>query len=70
MRAAACDFTISADAAAWAEFAQPMPRPGHHDVIAMVETGHATIEGDLLPFFQNLLLVKAALAAAFGKAWT
>ena len=59
-------FTIEAAASAWEEFARPEPRPGFNDVIALAESGHATITGDdLLPFFQNLLFIKGVVAAMF-----
>lgn len=62
------DFVISAPGAAWAEFARPTPVPGHHDVVALIETGHAQIEGDVLPFFRHLFLVKGIVAAIFRGA--
>jgi putative sterol carrier protein len=59
-------FTIEASASAWEEFSRPEPRPGFNDVIAMAESGHATVTGDdLLPFFQNLLFIKGVVAAMF-----
>lgn len=58
-------FTIRAPAAAWSEFAQATPRPGFNDVVALIESGHAEIEGDVLPFFRHLFFVKAVLAAMF-----
>ena len=63
-------FTINAEESAWAEFSRQMPRPGYQDIIAMVESGHATVEGEMLLFFRNLFFVKAALAGVFGKEWT
>src|SRR3954467_14712416 len=64
--AAKPSFTIEAAASAWEEFSKREPRPGFNDVIALAESGHATVTGDdLLPFFQNLLFVKGVLAAMF-----
>lgn len=60
MRATA--FTIAAPAAAWQAFWEPMPRPGWHDLFAMNKRGHARIEGNLLPFMQNLQYFKDLLA--------
>lgn len=65
-----CAFTISAPDEAWEEFSRPLPRPGFHDLFAMIEGGHANVEGDMLPFFRHQFLVKAALASLFGKEWT
>ncbi len=65
--AADADFTIAAAADAWAEFAARVPRPGFQDVVAMIECGHAQLTGNALPLFQNLFLVKALIAALFGK---
>lgn len=59
------DFVISAPNTAWAEFAKPTPAPGYHDVVALIESGHAQIEGDALPFFRHLFLVKGVIAALF-----
>jgi hypothetical protein len=56
-------FSIRASESAWREFADPARRPGYHDVIALVECGHATVTGDLLPFFRNLFVVKGLVSA-------
>lgn len=60
MRSAA--FVIAGPPTAWRNFWQPMPRPGWHDLFAMNKRGHVTIEGDLLPFMQNLQYFKDLLA--------
>jgi hypothetical protein len=62
------DFTIEASGPVWAEFAKTNPRPGHNDVVAMIESGHARFEGDALPFFRHLFFVKAVVAALFKGA--
>jgi hypothetical protein len=59
------DFIIEAAGPVWAEFAKAYPRPGHNDVVAMIESGHARFEGDALPFFRHLFFVKAVVAALF-----
>jgi hypothetical protein len=56
---------LSAPAEAWEEFARDQPRPGYHDILGLVEAGHATFEGDGLSFFRNLFLVKGILSAVF-----
>ncbi|MGI4813751.1 MAG: hypothetical protein ACRYG5_18560 [Janthinobacterium lividum] len=58
-------FAIDAAASVWQEFAGPERKPQYHDLIAMIESGHATITGDLLPFFRNLFFIKGIMAAAF-----
>lgn len=55
-------FTLSAQAVSWDRFWQPMPEPGWHDLFAMNKRGHATIEGDLLTFMQNLQYFKDVMA--------
>jgi hypothetical protein len=64
-------FTLRANDAAWQEFSSAELKPDYHDVIAMIESGHATISGDLLPFFRNLFFIKGVLAASFrgDAAW-
>jgi hypothetical protein len=59
------DFTISAPSPAWMKFAGLTPPPGYHDIVALIECGHAQIEGDTLPFFRHLFLVKGVVAAIF-----
>lgn len=58
-------FTIAASGDAWFSFAEPDPRPGYHDLIAMIEAKHATFTGDGLSFFRNLFLVRAIVSALF-----
>ncbi len=41
------DFAIRAPADAWAEFWKPVPKPRHHDVMALIREGKMRIEGDL-----------------------
>jgi hypothetical protein len=56
-------FTIRASSEIWKEFWQPIPKRDHHDLFSMIAAGLAQIDGDLLPFFQNLLYIKELLAA-------
>lgn len=58
-------FVIRASQPVWEAFASPERKPQFHDLIALVESEHATVSGDLLPFFRNLFVVKGVLAAAF-----
>jgi hypothetical protein len=55
-------FTIAAESAAWERFWRPMPEPGWNDLFAMNKRGHAVIEGNLVPFMQNLQYFKDVMA--------
>ena len=55
-------FSYRAPAAAWAEYWQPAPRPGFHDLLALTKRGEAMLEGDLHPFISNLQYFKDVLA--------
>jgi hypothetical protein len=61
-------FAIRATKDAWAQFWQPMPKPGYHDLFAMTKSGDARIEGDLQPLMANLRYIKDILAAPRGRA--
>ncbi len=56
-------FAIRAPAEVWHEFWQPLPKRDHHDLFSMMAAELAQIDGDLLPFMQNLLYFKDLLAA-------
>jgi len=56
-------FAIRASAKIWEEFWRPMPKRGHHDLFSMMAAGLAQIDGDLLPFMQNLQYFKDLLGA-------
>lgn len=55
-------FAYRATPGAWAEFWQPMPRPGWHDLLSLTKRGEAVLEGDLHPFIANLQYFKDVLA--------
>jgi hypothetical protein len=59
-------FALRAAPAVWAEFWRPIPRPGFHDLLAMMKQNDATIEGDLHPFLSNLQFFKDLLALPRG----
>ena len=56
-------FAIRAPAKIWEEFWRPMPKREHHDLFSMMAAGLAQIDGDLLPFMQNLQYFKDLLVA-------
>ena len=55
-------FSYRATAAAWAEYWQPAPRPGWHDLLALTKREQAALEGDLHPFMTHLQYFKDMLA--------
>ena len=55
------DFAIRGTSDAWAEFWKPMPKPRHHDLIALIREGKMRFEGDLDLLMANLLYLKLAL---------
>jgi hypothetical protein len=55
-------FSYRATATAWAEYWQPAPRPGWHDLLALTKRGQAVLEGDLHPFMAHLQYFKDVLA--------
>jgi hypothetical protein len=55
-------FALRASAAEWAQFWQPAPRPGHHDLFALLRRKQLRLEGDIHPFMSNLFYFKALLA--------
>ena len=57
------DFAIRGTAEAWVEFWKPMPKPRHHDIIALMREGKMRIEGDLDLMMANLLYLKLVLEA-------
>lgn len=56
-------FALRAPADAWSEFFAAMPRPGFHDLFALLKKRLLRIEGDLHPFMANLRYFKEIFAA-------
>lgn len=54
---------ITATPQEWQAFWAPIPRPGHHDIIALLRRGAITFEGDLHPLMSNLMYTKEMLAS-------
>ncbi|WP_407493093.1 hypothetical protein [Pseudooceanicola sp. MF1-13] len=54
---------LSASADEWAAFLQPVPKPGHHDIIALLRRGAIRFDGDLHPLMAHLYYVKRLLAS-------
>ena len=62
------DFAVRGPAEAWAKHWSDVPEPTYHDIIAMRTAGHISIEGNLRPFFANILYIKRLLELPRGKA--
>jgi hypothetical protein len=60
-------FALRAREAAWVEFLQVIPKPGFHDVMAMLKLKHLKMEGDLYPLMSHLLYFKDVLASVRGE---
>ena len=56
-------FALRAAAENWDKFWEPRPKPGFHDLMAMLKFGTLKIEGDPYPFMANLLYFKDVLAS-------
>ena len=56
-------FALRASAEVWAEFWKPLPKPGFHDIFALLRKGRISFDGDLQPMMANLLYVKTVIAA-------
>jgi hypothetical protein len=54
-------FAFRAEVDTWRKFWEPEPRPGFHDLLAMLKFGTLKIEGDPYPFMSNLLYFKDVL---------
>lgn len=55
-------FALRASESEWAQFWEPVPRPGHNDLFALLRRKQLRIEGDIYPFMSNLFYFKALLA--------
>ncbi|MEM9028465.1 MAG: hypothetical protein AAGC70_08860 [Pseudomonadota bacterium] len=55
------DFAIYGTADAWAEFWKPVPKPRHHDIIALVREGKMHMEGNIELAMAHFLTLKLML---------
>lgn len=55
------DFAIIGTKEAWHEFWQPVPKPRHHDIMALIREGKMRIEGDLEKMMAHFLTLKLML---------
>ena len=49
---------------ALAQFWQPLPKPGFHDIFGLVKIGRGRIDGDILCLVKNLRFFKDFMALA------
>ena len=56
-------FALRASQETWAQFWMANPRPGFHDLFALLKRRSLRIEGNLHPFMSNLLYFKDVMAA-------
>ena len=55
------DFKIQGTEEAWDEFWKPLPKPRHHDIIALIREGKMQMEGNIEMAMQNFLTLKLML---------
>jgi hypothetical protein len=54
-------FALRASREDWEQFWQPLPKPGFHDLMALVKFRRLRVEGDQHPFMANLLYFKGVM---------
>lgn len=59
----AFSFAVRASREVWDDHWQPVPKRDRHDLFNMIAAGVVTVDGDLLPFMQNLQYFKDVLAS-------
>lgn len=57
-------FALRTDGEALAQFWQPVPKPGFHDIFGLVKIGRGRIDGDILCLVRNLRFFKEFMALA------
>jgi hypothetical protein len=57
-------FALRTDGDALAQFWQPLPKPGFHDIFGLVKIGRGRIDGDILCLVKNLRFFKDFMALA------
>ena len=55
------DFAVVGTEEAWDAFWQPVPKPRHHDIMALIREGKMRIEGDLEQMMAHFLTLKMML---------
>lgn len=67
LRAVPYDFSIKGTAEAWREFWQPIPKPRHHDIMALIREGRMSIGGNLELMMAHFLTLKRMLEKPRGN---
>ena len=60
-------FELAACEAEWHQFWRPVPKPGSHDLFALLKRGALRLNGNLHPLMSNLFYFKFLLAAPRGN---
>lgn len=63
-------FAFRTDADALAQFWQPIPKPGFHDIFGLVKIGRGRIDGDILALVKNLRFFKEFMGLARAESRT
>ena len=56
-------FALRATEDVWQRFWEKLPKPGYHDIFALLREKRIVLDGDLQPMMANLLYVKEVIAA-------
>lgn len=56
-------FALRASESVWQAFWQPLPKPGFHDLMALIKGRHLKAEGDIKVFMTNLRYFKEVLGS-------
>ena len=56
-------FALRATEDVWQRFWQQLPKPGYHDIFALLRHNRIVLDGELQPMMANLLYVKEVIAA-------
>ena len=56
-------FALRATEDVWQRFWEQLPKPGYHDIFALLRHNRIVLDGDLQPMMANLLYVKEVIAA-------
>ena len=56
-------FALRATEDVWQRFWEQLPKPGYHDIFALLRLNRIVLDGELQPMMANLLYVKEVIAA-------
>ena len=56
-------FALRATEDVWQSFWETLPKPGYHDIFALLRLNRIVLDGELQPMMANLLYVKEVIAA-------